>query len=76
VQGWLGVVLGKTVERLCACALLHGSCFLDLGGGVGTSEWLDESSVGSGVFPLYFFSTLTFWLSQERPSKMPGGSLC
>lgn len=20
----------------------------------------------------YFFSTLTFWLSQERPSKMPG----
>jgi len=26
-----------------------------------------------GVFPLffYFFSTLTFWLSQERPSKIP-----
>jgi hypothetical protein len=23
-------------------------------------------------FLLYFFSTLTFWLSQERPSKIPG----
>jgi hypothetical protein len=23
--------------------------------------------------PSYFFSTFTFWLSQERPSKMPGG---
>lgn len=24
-----------------------------------------------GSSPLYFFSTLTFWLSQERPSKIP-----
>jgi hypothetical protein len=24
-------------------------------------------------FLLYFFSTLTFWLSQERPSKIPRG---
>jgi hypothetical protein len=30
-----------------------------------------DGVVFSSVF-LYFFSTLTFWLSQERPSKIPG----
>jgi hypothetical protein len=50
-------------------------CKVEMGRGMNLAAGGREGKVLLGCYPsffFYFFSTLTFWLSQERPSKIPG----
>lgn len=67
VQGW---VPGK-MREVCTCAMVHTAVVMVVLVRQ-VVDWMSE--VWRVLYPpLYFFSTLTFWLSHERPSKMPVG---